>query len=123
MYNYSFRINYFDLPEEKQDDQYRKDFLKAFNLEKYDETKIFIIIDTIFNNLKDNVQIIKILEIYKQTIYNYPIDIDNNTLFTFLFSFESFQYLHECLGYLLTNKKIDDECYNKFIFSFKNNSK
>ena len=44
-------------------------------------------------------------------------------IFTFLFSFESFQYLHECLGYLLENKKIDDDCFNKFIFSFKNNSK
>ena len=32
MYNYSFRISYFDLPEEQQDDQYRKDFLKAFQL-------------------------------------------------------------------------------------------
>ena len=32
-------------------------------------------------------------------------------------------YLHECLGYLLENKKIDDECFNKFIFSFKNNSR
>ena len=83
MYNYSFIVNYLNLPEKEQDDKYRSDFLKAFNLDNYDETKIFIIIDHIFNKLKDNVQITKILETYKQTIYNYPIDVNNNTLFTF----------------------------------------
>lgn len=123
MYNYSFKINYFDLPLDKQDDQYRKDFLKAFNLEIYDETKIFHVIDNIFNNLKENVQFIEILETYKKTIYNYPIDVDNNTLFTFLFSFDTFQYLHKCLSYLLQNKPISDRIINEFIEYFKKNNK
>lgn len=123
MYNYSFRINYFNLPEEEQDDQYRKDFLKAFNLENYESDKIFKTIDNIYEKVKDEPQIKSILESYKKNLYRFPIDTDYNGLFTFLFSFECFQYLHESLGYLLENKKIDDECFNKFIFSFKNNSK
>ena len=123
MYNYSFRINYFDLPINKQDDQYRKDFLKAFNLDKYESDKILKTVDEIYEKVKDNSQMKSILENYEKNVYRYPIEINHNDIFTFLFSFESFQYLHECLGYLLLNKKIDEECYNKFIFSFKNNSK
>ena len=123
MYNYSFRISYFDLPEEQQDDQYRKDFLKAFQLTNYESDVILKTIDDIYEKVKDDSQMKAILQNYEKNVYRYPIEIDHGGIFTFLFSFESFQYLHECLGYLLENKKIDDECFNKFIFSFKNNSK
>ena len=118
MYNYSFRISYFDLPEEEQDEQYRKDFLKAFNLENYESDKILKTIDNIYEKVKDEPQIKSILENYKKNLYRFPIDVDYNGLFTFLFSFECFQYLHECLGYLLENKKIHDECFNKFILYY-----
>ena len=47
------------------------------------------------------------------------LEIDHGGIFTFLFSFESFQYLHECLGYLLENKKIDDDCLISLSFLLK----
>ena len=36
MYNYSIQTTYLDIDDKKQDTQYRKEYLQAFNLEQFD---------------------------------------------------------------------------------------
>ena len=122
MYNYSCIVNYLELEEDKQNVAYRNSFLKAFNIETYTDDIIFKTIDNIYEKVKDNDKMIEILNLYKKYVYRYPIEIDNKMLFTFMFSFEAFQYMHECLGMILTNKPISDDIFNKFVKSFKNNN-
>ena len=123
MYNYSFRTTYTNVSIDLQDDQYRKDLLRAFFLQSYDHIVIMKDQDTLFNTFKDNPQLRKILNEYIVNQKTLPMKISDKTAFMFLFSFESFHYLHKCLRYLLENKPIDEAYLNEFIDSFKNNSK
>ena len=123
MYNYSFKTPYHHFPEDLQDDQYRKDLLRAFSLQSYNHSIIITEQDKLFDTFKDHPQLRKILNAYSTNQKTIPIKISDKTAFMFLFSFENFHYLHKCLGYLLKNKPIDEAHMNKFIYSFKNNSK
>ena len=123
MYNYSFRTTYTNVSIDLQDDQYRKDLLRAFSLQSYNHSIIITEQDKLFDTFKDHPQLRKILNSYSTNQKTIPIKISDKTAFMFLFSFENFHYLHKCLGYLLKNKPIDEAHMNKFIYSFKNNSK
>ena len=57
MYNYSINTTYLTLDDDKQDTQYRKEYLSVFNLEKYDEDVIMNTVDTLYKTYKDNEQI------------------------------------------------------------------
>ncbi len=61
MYNYSINTTYLTLDEDKQDTQYRKEYLSVFNLENYDEDVIMNTVDTLYKTYKDNDQIKKML--------------------------------------------------------------
>ena len=123
MYNYSFITTYTNVSIDLQDDQYRKDLLRAFSLQSYNHSIIITEQDKLFDTFKDHPQLRKILNSYSTNQKTIPIKISDKTAFMFLFSFENFHYLHKCLGYLLKNKPIDEAHMNKFIYSFKNNSK
>ena len=123
MYNYSFITTYTNMSVDLQDDQYRKDLLRAFSLQSYNHSIIITEQDKLFDTFKDHPQLRKILNSYSTNQKTIPIKISDKTAFMFLFSFENFHYLHKCLGYLLKNKPIDEAHMNKFIYSFKNNSK
>ena len=99
MYNYSLKLSY---KETDGDDTYRKELLKAMNLEKYDNENISNVIKTeilpllephfinVFSMIKDNFQL--------------PVPLNNEMCLTLLFAWEYFDLLHLCLGEIKENK-------------------
>ena len=124
MYNYSFYCTYLDISsnEHKQDNLYRKELLKAFDIENYDHEKMMSTIKELYSKYKENPQIIAILHLLKET-NKYSFLFNNfKDLFTLLFSFEYFYYFHTCIAELEQSNSISDIIYEKFIKVLKNNN-
>jgi len=114
MYNYSINLTYFNLPDEKQDTQFRKELLDVFGVPEYHHKTIMATIDTIYNTYKNNKQFVNILNEVKNNC-RFPFELDQATAFTMMFSFENFYFFHNALGELERNSKINDTLYNKII--------
>ena len=98
MYNYSLKLSY---KQSDNDDTYRKEMLKAMNLDKYDNKGIQNIIKT---------EIIPVLEPHFYEVFElmkknneYPFSLDNETCVILLFAWEYFDFLHLCLGEINKN--------------------
>ena len=106
MYNYSIKTTYMDIEDDKQDTQYRKEYLSAFNIEQYEEKIIMEIISNLYEKYKNNEQIINLLNDEKNNnIYGFNEELS----FILFFSFEKFYYFHKALRQLNSNKNIDTE--------------
>ena len=114
MYNYSINTTYLDIEDEKQDTQYRKELLDAFNIEQYDHQTIMQSMKIIFEKYKLHNQIINILQTLIGKL-KFPIELDQETAFMMMFSFENFYFFHNALGELERNENINMELYNKII--------
>ena len=112
MYNYSINTTYLTLDDDKQDTQYRKEYLSVFNLEKYDEDVIMNTVDTLYKTYKDNEQIKKLFSIGKE---NCIYSLNDEMTFILMFSFESFHYFHKCLKELERNNVISGETFDEII--------
>ena len=112
MYNYSINTTYLTLDEDKQDTQYRKEYLSVFNLENYDEDVIMNTVDTLYKTYKDNDQIKKMLSTGRG---NCVYSLNDEMTFILMFSFELFHYFHKCLKDLERNSLISDETFNEII--------
>ena len=110
MYNYSINTTYLTLDDDKQDTQYRKEYLSVFNLEKYDEDVIMNTVDTLYKTYKDNEQIKKLFSIGKE---NCIYSLNDEMTFILMFSFESFHYFHKCLKEFERNNVISDETFDE----------
>jgi hypothetical protein len=106
MYNYSIKTTYLDIDADIQDTQYRKEYLSAFDLEKYDENKIMDTINNLYQKYKDNKQLNDLLQFGKQNnIYSF----NDEMTFILFFAFEKFYYFHTALCQLNDNKNIDSK--------------
>ena len=121
-YNYLHNITY-DKPEflgDKQDIQYKKEFLSVFYLNKYEEKKIEKSRTAVFNRYKHNVQLNYIFNNFKENQKRIPFELSNETIFCFLFSFDYFCYFHRCLSELYVYEKISADTLDKLINIIKN---
>ena len=114
MYNYSIKTTYLDLKDEEQDTQFRKELLDIFGVPEYRHKTFMTTIDTIYNKYKNNKQMINILKVAMNNC-DFPIELDQATSFTTMFSFHNFYLFHNALCDLERNSKINDELYNKII--------
>ena len=124
-YNYLHTVTYTDSKflrdkQDKQDIQYKKDFLSVFYLDKYDEKKIEKVRSEVFIRYKDNNQLKDIFSNFKKYQKSFPFDLSNETIFCFLFSFDYFCYFHRCLGEFYSCEKISDATLDKLINIIKN---
>jgi hypothetical protein len=120
-YNYTYNVNYNpNNTDEKEDIQYKKDFLNVFNLTSYNDKKIEKIRSEMFSLYKNNKQIKNIFNTFKQYQKRIPFVLPDETIFTFLFCFDYFVFFHVCLGDLHLNNKISELNYNKLINTIKN---
>ena len=122
MYNYSIITTYLDIRDEKQDTQYRKELLDVFNIEQYDHQTIMQSMKIIFEKYKLHNQIINILQTLIKNETKFPIELDQETAFMMMFSFENFYFFHKALGELERNENINNELYNKIIKNLQKNS-
>ena len=110
MYNYSINITYLTLPDSEQDTAYRKELLSVFNLKQYNDTIISNTIKNLYDKYKNISQLKELLKLDINTI---PIELNEQTKFTFLFSFETFFYTHKCLQNLNKYNKINNDNFLK----------
>ena len=119
-YNYTYKVTYNDKDEDDKNNQYQTDFLKVFNLKEYDEKIIEKVRSEIYNKYKNHKQVIDIFREFRENQKRFPFNLSDETIFTLLFSFDYFFYIHSCIIELITHKKISDESYNKLIYTIKN---
>tara|TARA_X000000368_G_C22675046_1_gene555685 strand:+ start:86 stop:457 length:372 start_codon:yes stop_codon:yes gene_type:complete len=122
MYNTDLNITYNTLDDLSGDTLYRKELLKAFNL---DVNGFHILIDNqekIYDEIKD-------YSLFKDIMINatkalqkkIPINLSERTVFTFLFSYDYFYALHTFLQEYFTNKKVSVDTFNLLNNLLKNN--
>jgi hypothetical protein len=99
MYNYSLKLSY---KQSDRDDTYRKELLKAMNLEKYDTDAISNIFKTEILPLLEP-HFINVFSMIKNN-FQLPVLLDNEMCLTLLFAWEYFDLLHLCLGEIKENK-------------------
>tara|TARA_B100001287_G_C22578270_1_gene479713 strand:+ start:43 stop:408 length:366 start_codon:yes stop_codon:yes gene_type:complete len=94
---------------------YQLQFLQFFNIHHYDDSIINTKINNIYLEIKDNEQIIKLIQIIKNK--NPNVSIDDLIAFKLLFCYDYFNIFIKCLYQLKFNKKISDkELYNLIYF-------
>lgn len=119
-YNYDFLCCYQNESNyEESETMYRKDFLKAMNLDSYDDSKINYTITQIYNICKNKKEIQDILKqllennkelFLLQTINSSDNDEENKKednleiIFTLFFSYNLFNLFHNLLRYYLDDK-------------------
>ena len=100
MYNYNFEMTY----KSKDDETYRKELLKALNIEKFD-TKIMV--EKLNNLLKlFNDECKDFFDIIRKK-YKVPFELDDFSCFQILFSWENLDKMHETLKYFFINNVFD----------------
>ena len=117
MYNYSSDIEYMKV---QNDTIYRKDFLKAFQKDKFEYKEINNIQEKLFDKFKTNDKLKKIIKFIKEKANPFPIMITDFECFVIMFSYQYFYMTHLVLKDLLTTNDILDENFNKFEKYFNN---
>ena len=114
MYNDSINTTYLDIKDEKQDTQYRKELLDVFNIEEYKHESIMNCMKNIFKKYGTHKQVVNILKTLINT-FKFPIELDQETAFMMMCSFENFYFFHNALCDLERNENINLELYDKII--------
>ena len=106
MYNYKINVDYDTTsPSRMELDKYRSSFLKAININEFDNDKINEFYDSILPKLENNEQFKKLFNLN----WNHPIIDTNFTKLLMMFSFQSFKYMHLCLQDFFNTNKFSDE--------------
>ena len=122
MYNFSHKITYNQVEENKQNKQYQDDILKCFNVKTYDFDTIGKIQDEIYELYKDNKSFKGLLEFFQNNQKIIPAKLPLQNCFTLLFQFEYFFLLHNCLIDLNSSKKILSFTFQNMTFLIKKNN-
>ena len=90
MYNTTLTINYQSIDGDMSDTTYRKQLLAFVNLSEYTDN-VTTKIEQLFDTHKDNIYIKQILPVLKTCLQQrWPFEMDDKTVFIFLFSFDYF---------------------------------
>ncbi len=98
---------------------YQNQLLQVFKLNNYDSQKIDNIIIKLFNILKDNEEILEILDILfsKLTIFQFLKQnnekLDNLFIFQMLFSYDYFYLFHNSFIHYKTNKSLNKSSFSE----------
>ena len=122
MYNFSHKITYNQVQENKQNKQYQDDILKCFNVKTYDFDTIGKTQDEIYELYKDNKSYKELLEFFQNNQKVIPVKLPLQNCFTLLFQFEYFFVLHNCLIDLNNSKKIQPLTFQNMTFLIKKNN-
>ena len=122
MYNFSHKITYNHVQENKQNKKYQDDILQCFSVESYDFDTIGKIQDEIYKLYKDNKSFKELLEFFQNNQRIIPAKLPLQNCFTLLFQFEYFFVLHNCLIDLNNSKKIQPLTFQNMTFLIKKNN-
>lgn len=105
MISFELNLNY---KESDDDDVYREQFLKFFNIEEYDEEKIKRVQTFIYTSLKDNTKFKELINIIK-TKYS---EFADEHAYMILYSFENFDLFSEIIKKTYKNELNDSDFKN-----------
>jgi hypothetical protein len=112
-YDYSHELTYFGKTV-AEDTYYQFDFCRVFLCKEYTDNVVKIQ-DEMFEKFQNNKKFCSILDAGKKNGLGLPIALDDKTVFTFLFSYDFFHYIHKCLQDLFKNNDISTINYDKLI--------
>ena len=98
---------------------YQNQLLQVFKLNNYDSDKIDQTIQQLFNILRDDEEIIGILDILssKLSIFQFlrqnNLKLDYSFIFQMLFSYDYFYLFHNSFIHYKTNKSLNKSCFSK----------
>ena len=98
---------------------YQKQLLQVFKLNNYDSQKIDNNIIKLFNILRDDKEILEIIDILssKLTIFQFLKQnnekLDNSFIFQMLFAYEYFYLFHNSFIHYKTNKSLNKSSFSK----------
>ena len=98
---------------------YQKQLLQVFKLNNYDSDKIDQTIQQLFNILRDDEEIIGILDILssKLSIFQFlrqnNLKLDYSFIFQMLFSYDYFYLFHNSFIHYKINKSLNKSCFSK----------
>lgn len=111
MYNTRFSCTYNQANESSQEDQYRFEFLRAFNLEEFDEVIINKEVDALVESLKCSPILVECMKKSAATFFSEDLQIGIMGLFTFDF----FHLAHPCICEFLENNTINEQKLNALL--------
>tara|TARA_Y100000816_G_C26022102_1_gene534746 strand:- start:1 stop:357 length:357 start_codon:yes stop_codon:yes gene_type:complete len=113
MYNYDVKVQYLD--KFNDGELYQEQFLKVFNIDKFDFEKIDSVLDNFYEKIKNLKQFEKVFKFKDYVIFCNS----DRIFFGLLFAYHSFEYFHICLRELHKNNKITNESMQKLIESLE----
>lgn len=103
MYNTNIAVNYNTVEGDESDTTYRKQLLEFVKLTEFSDdvnTKVEALYDT-YNDNDDLKKILPILQ--KHLEQRWPFEMDNKTIFIFLFAFDYFYLTYPFISSLINN--------------------
>jgi len=98
---------------------YQNQILQAFKLNYFDSQNINYNIQKLYNVLRDNEEILEILDILSNKLQIFQFlkqnnqKLDNSLIFQMLFSYDYFYLFHNSLIHYKTNKSLNKSCFSE----------
>jgi hypothetical protein len=112
MYVDDFICTYKQHEGENQENVYRTQFLQAFDLQTWDDTKVDEGMSSLYETIKNLDDIVFIINAAKKSKELEMLILfsqaDDATIFKMLFKFELFDMTHRCICDAIATQKVDD---------------
>jgi hypothetical protein len=99
---------------------YQHELLSVFQVNDIDEIFIKKKIDLLWDTIKENSEIIAIINTYKERMAMYSIGYTDENIFVGLFNYDLFYLIHMCICKCLTNIQIDRDALEEVFTQIKN---
>ena len=119
-YDFDFLCTYHLIEDEDQSNIcYRSQLLQVFKLNNFDSEQINYNIQKLYNVLRDNEEILEILDILSNKLQIFQFlkqnnqKLDNSLIFQMLFSYDYFYLFHNSLIHFKTNKSLNKSSFSE----------
>ena len=119
-YDFDFLCTYHLIEDEDQSNIcYRSQLLQVFKLNNFDSEQINYNIQKLYNILRDNEEILEILDILSNKLQIFQFlkqnnqKLDNSLIFQMLFSYDYFYLFHNSLIHFKTNKSLNKSSFSE----------
>ena len=121
MYNTNLIVNYIIKDGDDGDTNYRKQILEFLDLEMYNDS-VPKKIDVLYEKYKTNSSIKEIIPHVKTHLeQRWPFEMDEKTIFLFLFSFDYFYLFYPIISCLIDSKEVNRALVDELIIKIKSN--
>ena len=111
MYNTLLRCTYNNVSDVDQEDQYRIEYLNAFNLEEFDDKQINKEVDALFEQLRTSPDLNNCMTKSAATFFSEDLHVG----LMGLFAFDFFYLAHPCICEFLETGTITEEKINALL--------